>query len=90
MSNSLELTGDVGGKYYKVMVELPSGRVTRIWCRTTEHSHCRATLTYWTPVWPRGANCRQGAGRRIGPVLEEAEASLRRHGYRTIATAASE
>jgi hypothetical protein len=83
MPNSLELTGDVGGKYYKVAVELPSGRVTRIWCRTTERGHRRAALTYWMPVWPRGANCRQGAGRRIGPVLEEAEASLQRHGYRT-------
>jgi hypothetical protein len=82
MPDSLELTGDVGGKYYKVAVELPSGRVTRIWCRTTEQRGRRNSLTYWVPVWPRGANCRQGAGRRIAPVLAEAEAALRRRGYR--------
>jgi hypothetical protein len=80
MPNTVELTGDCGGKFYKVHVELPSGRVTRIWCRTTEHSHRRTEFTYWTPVWPRGANCRQGAGRRIAPVLAETEAVLQRRG----------
>jgi hypothetical protein len=77
MSGKMELTGDVGGKHYKVEVE--DGRVTRVWCRTTQaHSYRREPFTYWLLVWPRKESWRPGAGRRIAPVLKEAEAAQER------------
>jgi hypothetical protein len=77
MQSKIELSGDVGGKHYRVEIE--DGRVVRVWCRTMQaFSNRRVPFTYWLPVWPRGANCRQGAGRRIAPVLREAEAALAR------------
>ena len=76
MAGKIELSGDVGGRTYRVEVE--ARRVVGIWARVTETFGQRTPRVYWVKVWPRGARCRPGAGRRLGPVLAEAEAALAR------------
>jgi hypothetical protein len=76
MPGKIELSGDVGGRTYRVEAE--GAHILRIWARVTETFAQRTPRVYWVKVWPRGARCRPHAGRRLGPVLAEAEAALAR------------
>jgi hypothetical protein len=60
-SHLIRMAGEVQVKLYRV--EACGGRVVRVWVRADE-------------LWPRGPRQRPGAGRRLGPVLREAQALL--------------
>jgi hypothetical protein len=74
MQGTVRLSGDVGGKHYKV--ETQNGRVTKVWVSVVEECSQRGPVRYEMPVWPRTRKGRTGAGRRLRPVLAEAEHAL--------------
>jgi len=74
MRGTVRLSGEVRGRFYRI--EAQDRRVVRIWVRVTEACSQRGPLTYEMPVWPRTREGRTGAGRRLGPVIREAEATL--------------
>jgi hypothetical protein len=68
------LTGDVGGRAYRVEVE--GGEILGIWMWVEETFGRRKGTGYWAPVY--GPERPRRAGRNLRPVIEEAEAALAR------------